>query len=354
MKELELTEEQKQQVIREFKKDPDLRRITQVVSGDPEADGRSKLGRAIRSFLASQDQTYKTTKAEPAKSIELSEDQRAFLMSDRIDSDLNPLEIARLVFGDPEIKSLSVHHRVVIDFLRQYRPEIVNENELITSEKWTPPVAISKALKKVNDWAGQDLSMENLSSKNEKILQMLIKYLHSPRLKQTINEYCKVTDRELFESEFVRATWDKPDLTSDEQNQYITLCANYVRIKHIQSRLDRLNKMLEDMGGAEAQITMRFTELIKTTSEELNQCEKRVETLTKSLNGSRQDRIKARGQRNGSIESLVEAFQDKEERDRMIKMAQMRQKLVKDEADRLESMDEFKARVLGISKDELL
>ena len=104
----------------------------------------------------------------------------------------------------------------------------------------------------------------------------------------------------------------------------------------------------------ERDITMRLTEIIKATSEELNQCEKRIESLTKDLNGSRQMRLKARGEQTGSISALVEAFQEKEERDRMILMAEMQNKLIEEEADRLETMDEYKARVLGISKQELL
>lgn len=353
MKEIELTDEQKQQVIAEFKKDPDLKRITQVVSGDPEADGRSKIGRAIRSFLASQDKQYHTTKPEPVKAVEFTEEQKQFILSDRIDEDLNPLEIARIVFGDEDIKSLSIQHRATIDFLKEYRPAILDDNELVTKDKWTPPNAVSKVVKKVNDWAGEELNSAVLSNKHEKMMQKLIKYLHSPRFKHTINEYCKIADRELFESEFVRATWDKVDLSVEEINQYINLCANFVRVKHIQSRLDRLNKVLED-SGSNQEASMRFTELIKTTSEELDKCEKRIDALSKGLNGSRQERLKARGQRNGTIESLVEAFQDKEERDRMVKMAEMRLQTVSDVADELERMDEFKSRVLGISKEELL
>jgi hypothetical protein len=38
----------------------------------------------------------------------------------------------------------------------------------------------------------------------------------------------------------------------------------------------------------------------------------------------------------------------------MIKMAEMKKRLVADTADKLETMSEFKARVLGISKEELL
>ena len=51
---------------------------------------------------------------------------------------------------------------------------------------------------------------------------------------------------------------------------------------------------------------------------------------------------------------VLAAFQEKEERDRMILMAEMQNKLIEDEADRLETMDEYKARILGISKQELL
>jgi septal ring factor EnvC (AmiA/AmiB activator) len=111
--------------------------------------------------------------------------------------------------------------------------------------------------------------------------------------------------------------------------------------------------MLNDTDN-ERDLTLRLTELIKATSEELNQCEKRIESLTKDLNGSRQARLKARGEQNGSIAALVEAFQEKEERERMIMMAEMQNKLIEDEADRLETMDEYKARILGISKKEIL
>ena len=36
------------------------------------------------------------------------------------------------------------------------------------------------------------------------------------------------------------------NLSAEEINQYINLCANFVRIKHIQARLDKLNKMLNN------------------------------------------------------------------------------------------------------------
>jgi hypothetical protein len=38
----------------------------------------------------------------------------------------------------------------------------------------------------------------------------------------------------------------------------------------------------------------------------------------------------------------------------MIMMAELQNKLIEEEANRLENMDDYKARVLGISKKELL
>ena len=84
------------------------------------------------------------------------------------------------------------------------------------------------------------------NTKQKKMCEKLLFYLKSPRFVHFINQYSTIADRDLFESEFVRTVWDKPDLTNDELNLYITVCTNYVRQKHIQQRIDRLNNMLND------------------------------------------------------------------------------------------------------------
>ena len=50
----------------------------------------------------------------------------------------------------------------------------------------------------------------------------------------------------MFEAEFVRATWDKPDLTSDEINLYINVCIDYIHLKNIQSAINKLNRMFDE------------------------------------------------------------------------------------------------------------
>ena len=353
MSDTELTNEQKTQITREFSRNPDLKHITQIVFQDDSLDGRSKEGRAVRSFLINNNLTFTTTLVPKVEEIDLDAEQKEFLMSRNVERGMNALEITRLTFKDREIQPLSQQHRTVMEFLRRYRPEIVDDNEMITNDKWSPPKSLSRAIKKVNDWAGQNFEEIEIQTKQKRMMEKLLFYLKSPRFVHFINQYSTIGDRDLFESEFVRTVWDKPDLTNDELNLYITVCTNYVRQKHIQQRIDKLNTMLNDTDN-ERDLTMRLTEIIKATSDELNQCEKRIESLTKDLNGSRQARLKAKGEQNGSIAALVEAFQEREERDRMIMMAEMQTKLIEEEADRLESMDDYKARILGISKREIL
>lgn len=353
MSRLKLSDEQRAKVIRLFKKNPDLRDITRKVFKDKSLDGRSKEGRMVRAFLAEQNKEYRTTLVEKVEGITFTDQQKEFLMSDSVDVGMTALEVCRLVFQDSSIKSLSIKHRAVVDFLKNFRADVVDDNEIVTTEKWTPPKSISRGIVKVNNWCGVKYEELELQRKQRHLLEQLLFYLKSPRFVHIINQYTTLSDRDLFESEFVRAVWDKPDLTNDELNLYITVCANYVRQKHIQSRIDKLNTLMND-SDSERDITIRLTELLKTTSEELNQCEKRIESLTKDLNGSRTQRLKAKGQENGSIFALVEAFTEKEERDRMIMQANLKLKLSEDEADVLESMDEFKARILGISKEELI
>jgi len=352
-KSIKLTLEQKRQAEQEFAKDPHIMNVTRKVFGDDSLDGRCKEGKAVKQFLVSKGLQPDTTKTEKVGLIELDSSQKEFLMGPSVDVGMNALEITRLVFKDEGIMPLSQKHRTVLEYLRKFRPEVVDENEILAEKRWSPPTALSRAVDLTNKWAGQSLDKTNLSNKLKGHMERLLLYLRSPRFVHFINNFKSQADRELFEGEFVRSVWDKPDLTNDELNTYVTVCTNYIRQKHIQRRMDRLNAMVNDV-DTDQDMTIRFTELLKGTNEELNQCEKRIETAVNSLNGKRQERLKAHGKSNGSILALVEAFCDKEERDRIVMMASMKNKLMEDEADQLESMDDLKARVLGITKEELL
>ena len=59
-------------------------------------------------------------------------------------------------------------------------------------------------------------------------------------------------------------------------------------------------------------------------------------------------------QKNASILNLVELFQDEKERSMMIQIAEMQKQAVEDEAEKMENMSSWKARILGVSKEDAI
>ena len=142
-------------------------------------------------------------------------------------------------------------------------------------------------------------------------------------------------------------------MTADELNLYINVCMDYVNLKEIEQQKQKLNLMFDDTEG-QNDLTMRLTEMLKTKSEEYNQCTNRIDKMVAKLNGERSKRIANQQQRNASVLALVNLFQEEEERRLMIRMAEMQKIGVKEEADKLEQMTDWKARVLGITRQEII
>lgn len=353
---INLTEEQKQLALKTFAEKPDLIHITRVVFADKNIDGRDKRGRAVKDFLLSQGKEYQTTKSVSKKAVDLTEAQKQFLMSDQISSDMNMIQIARLTFGDPSIKPLSAQHVVIQEFIQKFRTDILDRNDIVASENWSPPKSLSTVILRINKWVKTNYPSDEtkLPSKIKRHAEKLMTYLSSYKIENTINCFLRRSDRDLFESEFVRYTWDKPDLTNEELNLYMMVCSNHVRAKHIQKRLDKFNEMLLGQEGADVSVSMAAGNYLKGMSEELNACESRIDKMLSKLNGDRAKRLEKQLGANFSFLALVEAFQDKEERDKIVKMADMHNKLISNEWDRLETMDEMKARIMGISLREML
>ena len=162
-----------------------------------------------------------------------------------------------------------------------------------------------------------------------------------------------MNDRKLFEAEMVRSTWDKYDLTTDEINLYVNVCMDYINLKQIEKQKLKLNEMFDDAEEGN-DFTIRLTEILKTKSEEYNQCVGRIDRVITKLQGDRSKRLNSKQSQTANVLSLVNLFQEEEERAIMVKMAEMQNSLIEEEADRMESMPSWKARILGISRDEAI
>ena len=352
MDKIKLTDEQEKYIDDNYKETPNLIELTKSVFMDTKLDGRSREGRAVREYMATKDYKYNTTKHPKVKGVKLTQDQKEFIM-ENVDAGMKAFEITRLLFDDKNVTPLSKETLTVADYISKNAPEQVHVADTALGQKYKPIKGFAPIIEKVNSVANQKLHEGRLTIQIKKGLETLLGFLKAPRLVQTINNYTNKSDRELFEAEFIRATWDKPDLTSDEVNLYINVCIDYINLMNIQKAVDKLNHMFEQCED-QRDMTVRLAELLKTKSEEYNQCEKRMESLITRLNGDRAKRVQNKHQQNASILSLVQLFQEEEEREVMIKIAEMQKKLVKGEADELESMPDWKARVLGLRKEDVI
>ena len=350
---MDLTKDQKDIVRENAKKITDLTELTRLVFPDAEnIDGRSKQGRAVRKFLAENEIEYETRHLGAKDPIVLNQEQKDFIDCS-ISDGMTCSQIAAILFPEARITKVGQEYVAIHAYVESNEHLTTPASEDAAFRQYSPPKATSKIIKKINDSAQTKIDENKLSMAERKGIESLGGFLASPRFIQVINNYDSQQDRDLFEAEFVRATWDKPDLTSDEINLYINVCMDYIHLKNIQGAINKLNRMFDEAEDQQ-DLTVRLAELLKTKSEEYNQCEKRMESLIQKLQGDRSKRISSKQQQNANILALVQLFQEEEERKVMIKIAQLHKEAALEEAGRLESMPDWKARVLGISKEDII
>tara|TARA_Y100000591_G_C21697724_1_gene626610 strand:- start:97 stop:1002 length:906 start_codon:yes stop_codon:yes gene_type:complete len=294
---------------------------------------------------------YKTKVHKKAKKIKLSTEQKDLIVEYARDK-LSSLQIAQLIFQDREVKNLSMEQRVVADFLKVNSPDYIRPDKEVERVEYKPPETIDKVLKMVNEYSHQELDLKKLKRYEKECLDTTKKYLSSPRFVQLMNNY-NCEDSNLFQAEYIRAVWDKPDLTADEINLYINVCVDYVNLKTIQRNMEKINQMFDEVED-QTEMSVKLAEILKAKSAEYHQCEQRQESLIKKLNGDRSARMKNKQDKFASLLNLVQSFQEEEERNRMIEIAEKQKLLVEDEVDKIEDMESWKSRVLGLRKEDVL
>ena len=348
-----LTDEQKQLIKDTYPTTTDLNDITRIVFSNKDIDGRSKEGRVIRSYMIETGLKFKTVRRVKKEGIEFTKEQREFIV-DHANSGSSSLRIAEILFPDKEIKPLSLEQRAVYKIINEINPDYSHSQDSdVGLSSYVAPKSTGRIVKKINDATGNELQEEKVNRQHRVCIDRLGINLNNSRFLKIVNNYTSKEDRELFEQEFIRLTWDKPDLTADEINLYMNVCKEIVNLEVVSKHLNKLNDIF-DITNDQEEMSVRLSEIIKAKSSEYHQCETRIENLTKKLQGDRAERMKSRHKENASILTLIQSFQDEEERINMVKIAEMQKALIKEEAHRLEGMAEWKARILGISQEDVI
>ena len=319
-------------------------------------DGRTKEARELKAYLAQHGVAADGAHVYHAKTIELSDDQKEFI--DNNASLMSSVHLARVIFGDESITNLHSEARAVNDYLKTLDPSAIAQNteDIPTTNEYQPPKSFDKTILRANQYISPKIDKKKITARIRKGLEALMGYLNTYRFVHQMETYTTTTDRTLFESCFIRYTYDKSDLTQEEVDQYIVLATEVVIGSTIQARSERLQQLLdvsaEDTEGR--RVAMGLVNAISAAQTEYNQCVGRQHKLLSDLKEKRSDKLKNQIKANASIINLVEMWKDEESRKKLVKLAELRKKAVKDEIQKLSSMDEVKARIMGIGEDEVL
>lgn len=336
---------------------PSLQDLTQKVFPEiANVDGRSVYGKAVKVFLASRSLNVKTkSQYTPKTRVDFSQDQKDYISNNA--SLMSAVEISRELFQNYSLNNLSIESRSVQEYLdslpKQVNPGVSHEEEESQGD-YKPPKNIERATVRVNKYVLNGLDKDKITARNKKELTSLISYLHTYRFLHQIGTYGKQGDRDLFESSFIRYTYDKSDLTQEEVDQYIVLATEVVISSNIQAAIQTLQEQIDIEISSGNRIPMPLIEAVTSARTEYNQCVTRQQKLLNDLKVKRSERLSSQVKDNASILNLVQMWKDEDTRKEMLKMADMRREVLKGEIGRLSSMDDVKARIFGLTEEEVL
>ena len=326
----------------------------------PELDGRSKEAREIKEFLATHSVKPKGAQVyTPKDEVPLSDEQKEFIANNI--STMTSVEIARTLFNNKTLSNLNRETRAVNDYSKTLDNKVAHQQDVeeVPSGEYRPPKTFERMIQRANRYIHEGVDKEKMSAKQKKEINSLISYMNTYRFIHQINMYQTQSDRDLYESSFVRYTYDKADLTQEEVDQYIILSNEVVISSSIQRRSEKLQKLLDETadsadGSEGVKISMSLIEAINTAQNEYNQCVNRQQKLLGDLKEKRSDRLKGQIKENASILNLVQMWKEEESRRQLLKLAELRKQAVNQEIERLSTMDEIKSKILGLSEDEAL
>ncbi len=355
-----LTDDQKSKLITAWKSaphnsPPKLKDLVETAFPGSGFDGRSKQAKAIKDFLATYNVFPETNVIKIVGKHELTVAEKDFIQSNYdLDQD-NKMEIAQMLFPDKKITPLSKEFKAIYTFIKELHFSAPKEGQSVDNGDFTPPRTYTECLRLTNKYTHDVINPQDASEREKQGINVLIKYLHSPRFVHMINTYRKTMNRELFLSEFIRATYDKPDLTNDELNLYLNLCSDYVMASQQKSEIELLNQRLtEIIDDPDGKITTSLAEMISAKTREYNDCLKRQEQLINKLNGSRAVRLKHQASANASIRSLVEYWREEKGRKKMIHIANLKEKAKLETVNNFNSMESIKVEIFGAMEEDFL
>jgi hypothetical protein len=272
---------------------------------------------------------------------------------------MRPSEIVRQLFPT-EKGLLSSEVQTAVRLIKAFGLEYTNgevDVEQMTQERYRPPDTDHKILALINRAdMNANYAIQKLDPRKRECISCLKRNLHSERFVSVMNSIRRRDHRTIFEKEYVAATYDKPDLNSEDRNGYIDLCYDYIIAQQTLDQIALLNDRLAEATGDDdnaRKFTMTLADTLSTKADEYDKCRKRIAANSKSLSAQRSTRLNDLAVSNMSLSKLVEVVQNEEERKKMLIKARAYDLEVEKEVTKVENFDAFFAEVFGVDKKEL-
>lgn len=339
---------------------PSLKELVAAAAGRKNVDTRTKFGRAVRDYLAGKGFKYRVEQDYVRNSVRagLTDEDKEYI---RNNCDMmSSVEMARVIFKNLKLTNTTVETRAVADYLKtlDFRKPYEDPDNVPTRE-YRPPNTLDRICAAVNRVVNPPVAYDYrvLSPRLKKEMQILMNYLRIFRFIHLMNSFEKQEDRDLFESSFIRYTYDKPDLTEEEVDQYMSLCVDVVLSASIQRRAEKLRVLLDQAADAadvdKQKFSISLVDAIEKMQSEYHQCQTRMKNLLSDLKGKRSERLNGQLKDNASILNLVQCWKDEETRKKMIAIAEKRKDRVKEGWNELASMEDLVARMMGLTQEEV-
>lgn len=268
---------------------------------------------------------------------------------------LSPKEICDSIFPDRDFIRLARTISVLFEAagVKEAKDETKSEK---TSARYIPPKTDLQIINLINK---SDVSAKfdqaSLDSRKKDCIAALKRFLSAPRFVETMSALNSTRHREVFETEFVKAVYNKPDLIPDETNLYMNLALEYVNQLEIRQHISDLNARLSECTNDEEgkKFSLALSEALKDKTTAYNQCGDRIMKMTKTLSGDRAQKLAKQAASNASLTQFIELVKDEKERKRMMILARAAEVKVAEKIEELDSFSELFVEVFGVGKEEV-
>lgn len=284
-----------------------------------------------------------------------------------------PIDIARSLFPEEgfeaesrgRLNKIALTVKELIEaFGLEYEGERGSYNEVVISENdYRAPETEDQLLNKIKKYVPESGFVKtNLDAHQRKCLRFLKAAISSTRFLKTINSIRDVLSRKMFEEEFIKSIYDKPDLIAEDINGYIDLCQEFVSLANINDRINTLDNDFrnstqgDDKTGAAAQARVIISQEMSSAQKQFNDSKARIASLSKTLAGARKERLDKEGAKENSLWKFVVKLTDQESRQRLVEASKAyANNILKPEIDKITKADqENVGEAHGISVSEIL